>query len=430
MQTKLKLFSATLLSVLMPAQILADSASDFSQVKIAPPTGRGIYVGQYEWKKGDIDKLEASTGIKACLGSKDTVIEPDHDGHPIFDVNAAEKQWSEGRIVIAEAYEAIPDPDHMSYKDFTVDKLLKGEFDSQLKRLANQFRQFNKPMFFVTAREPNGIGAKYFGGFGPNGDKSIHWAIENKKGFDQFDPSSFPNASRLYADLGKPTVSDGVERLIAAQRYYYDFFVNRENLKFLTFDTMGWAVYYTPDKVKQELEDLPNNVDKEYAQRLLTNSFDFETFYPGDQYVDWVSINFYTLDFYAKDWQGMQQDFLVPNSYYKLALQHTMNKIDKVAGNKPVFFLELGFPDGKNQDSERAANRIRYFIPEIINNYPKIQAFFMWSNHDSWADYFPYDTLIRPGTRQGNALKDLMQRNRSIFRSCVRFSDGRTHPNC
>ena len=60
-----------------------------------------------------------------------------------------------------------------------------------------------------------------------------------KRGLAEFNPSKFPNKA-LYTDLGDPNVCDGVERLIAAQRYIYDFLVRKEGLKFLTFDTMGW----------------------------------------------------------------------------------------------------------------------------------------------------------------------------------------------
>jgi hypothetical protein len=43
---------------------------------------------------------------------------------------------------------------------------------------------------------------------------------------------------------------------------------------------------------------------------------------------------------------------------------------------------------------------------------------------------FPYDTLIRPGTFQGTALRNILAANPTVFHSCVYLSDGKPHPNC
>ncbi len=404
-------------------------SSDYSNVKIAPPSRGGIYIGQYQWMKGDIETFEKAIKRKIAWGSKKVVVEFSQAGHPIFDNQAAEQEWQQGRIVIAEAYEAIPDPNEVRLKGFTVDQLLLGKYDIYLKRLAKQFKQFNKPMIFNTAREPNGIGAKYFGGFGKNGDKSLLWALKNKKGFAEFDPSKYPRSSILYPDLGDPNVSDGVERLKAAQRYYYDFFVRREGIKFLTFDTMGWVVNGS-GKVNTELSELPSDIDKTHAKKLLESSYEFKNFYPGDEYVDWVSINLYTLDFYAKDWKEFSKDYRVDTKVYLHALDHTMAKIDKVAKSKPIFFLELGFPDGKRKNSKRAASRISAVFSEILSKHPRIQGFFMWSFHPYWESYFPYDALIRPDTKQASAFQKVMKNINRKFLSCVVFTDGRKMPTC
>jgi hypothetical protein len=59
------------------------------------------------------------------------------------------------------------------------------------------------------------------------------------------------------------------ERLKAAHRYYHDFFVRREGLKFLTFETMGWAVHRLK-QINYDVNDLPATTDKVYyAKQLL-----------------------------------------------------------------------------------------------------------------------------------------------------------------
>jgi hypothetical protein len=329
--------------------------------------------------------------------------------------------------------EAYPNPNSNSVADFTVDKLLNGVYDTALVRLANEFAQFSKPMFFFTTREPIGICFDFIGGFGPNGDKSTSWALENDSGLNQFDPSGFPN-SWLYSDLGNPEVSDGIERWIAAHRYYYHFFTQVHGLKFLTFETGGFAVH---DSIDVELEiteliiDYPNS-DPEHIRKLIETSRKFEYYYPGDDYTDWVSLNFYTIDYYADDWTGLEEDYLMPTATYLDKLDYTMASVLNVAPEKPVMFLEIGFPDGMKKNSAYAASKIDSCLNHFIINYPEINGLSFWTWHPLWMipDFWPFDCLIRPGTIQADTLKSIIDANPGKFHSCVYFSDGSIHPHC
>ncbi len=402
-------------------------------LKIAPPPNGGMYIGQYEWLPGHVDTFETTIGRPTAWFSRYGALEY-IDGHPHFSPADAERAWAEGKILLVAAYEAIPIPDEPALPPgFTVDKLLRGEYDEHLRILADSLRIFGKPMFFHTAREPLGIGASYMGGFGADGAQSLLWALESGKGFAEFDPSTYPHA-QLYADLGDPEVSDGVERLVAAQRYYHHFFVELADLHFLTFDTMGWTGKDAEDlnnAVEEWLVDFPG-LDPQHVHRLLESSYDFANFYPGDDYVDWISTNFYTLDFYAEDWTGLEEDFLVPTSLWLGKLEHNLNSIAAVAPDKPIFFLEFGLPDGRKQDSAYAASKVDDVFRYLIEHHPKVQGFSMWSWHPFWmiADFFPYDCLIRPGTAQGDKLREIIDANADYFHSCVYFSDGTLMPTC
>ena len=409
-------------------------ARDYSVLKIVPPPTGGLYLGQYEWVPNDISTFEAASGRKTALWSKyrgSWATGYDTAGQPHFDVQAANLAWQEGKVILIQAYNTYPGPgESEAPAGFTVDKLLNGTYDVELRRFAGELRQYGKPVFFTIGREPNGIGADYFGGFGPAGDKSLQWALENRRGFAEFNPSSFPYAS-LYTDVGTPQVCDGVERLKAAQRYYYDFFVRREGLKFLTFDTMGWAIQQL-NQLEYDINDLPATIDKVYARQLLLSCNSFANFYPGDAYVDWVSLNFYMLDYYAKDWPGLTQDYVLPIENHFAALNLALQEVQAVARNKPVFFMELGFPDGMQQNSSWAAQKVSTGLTRILGSYPQINGFAMWSGHPSWMipGVFPYDCLIRPGTQQGTALKNTINANSTSVLSCVYLSDGILHPNC
>jgi len=390
---------------------VSPTATNYARLKIAPPPGGGMYIGQYEWNPGDIATFEEAIDGNVAMFSvhQPMVLDKKTEWPVAFDVDEAEKAWQEGKVVIVHAIETSP---HPLNGGFTIDKLLQGEYDGLLHELADQFRQFGKPMFFMTAREPNGVLEDYFGGFGPDGDKSTEWALENQMGLAEFDPSGFPNAA-LYRDLGDPQVSDGVERLIAAQRYYYNFFVVEEGLTFLTFDSMAWAAIPW-QSVVEEAGLSPG--DPNY--QLIRTSCSFEYFYPGDEYVDWVSITWYMMD-----WGEVN----TPIAEQLEAFGAVMAEIRATAPDKPVFIMELGFPDGENPDSKWAAEKVTAGLNELITKYPEVSGFAMWSRI---AGFDPTDCLVRPGTAQGNAFRRIVEANAAYFHSCVYFTDGSQMPTC
>jgi hypothetical protein len=389
-------------------------------LKIVRHPGGGMYIGQWELMVGDTAAFEETTGRRSALWAfvenRTEMVVPDESGQPTLFVEGARIGWDSGRPSIAYAFPASPDPGGIEEgvvpEGFTVDKLLRGDYDQQLHVLAGQFREFGKPMFFNTYREPNIAGADYMGGFGPNGDKGIEWALEAQKGLAEFDPSSFPNA-HLYADLGNPAVSDGAERLVAAQRYYHDFFVRKEGLGFLTFDSMEFGAHYSLQDWLDHLRithDHPN-------YELVRTSFSFEFLYAGDKYVDWVSLSYY-IDIDKKDQETTIRHYLDN-------LAQTMADVRRVAPGKPVLIMEGGFPDGMNPDSDWAAKKVNAGMTEIIQKHPEIAAFALWGSGGS-----DVDPLLRPGAKQGNAMRKIIDDHPDHFRSCVHLSDGTVMPNC
>jgi len=390
--------------------------TNYVSLKIAPPPGGGVYLGQHQWRSDDMSSFEAAAGQRAALFGQDDgdafAVAWDEVTHRIvFKIEEAEAAWQDGRVVWVSAYEATPGTAEEFLPRFTVDRLLNGDYEAHLTNLAAQFRAFGKPMFFQTTREPNGGGVDAgLGGFGPDGDRNWEWAYENG-GLADFDPSGFPNA-HLYSGLGDPTVSDGVERLVAAQRYYHDFFVRREGLYFLTFDAMGWATL--PLSIAADEYGVSPG-DPQW--RLLETTFSYRYAYPGDGYVDWASITWY-----LSDWGYTAHD--IP--WHIDRLRSTMSEIRTIAVGKPVLIIETGFSDGTESDSLASA-KVREGVTELLTNHPDIHAFAMWSQSPDLPDF---DFLIRPCSPEGLAFRDVVEAHSNRFHSCVYFSDGSRLPTC
>jgi hypothetical protein len=267
-------------------------------------------------------------------------------------------------------------------------------------------------MFFHTTREPNGAASLYQGGFGPKGDKTQRWAEgeflkgNKKAAFASFIPPSPPKgAPHLYDGLGDPEFCDGLERLVAAQRYYYDFFTRREGIGFLTFDSMGWWV---PDRIihNEEFPDKCGNYSK-FMEKL-------------NGYYDWVSINWYLL---ANTPAGESKN--QPTSVYLDRLKNFMKIVREVSPGKPVMISEFGFGDDND------AMKVKDGLNVLIKQYPEISAFVLWFNSPDLMDgVIPFLMQVEPGTPEGNAFKEVVRDNPDYFHSCVRFSDGTRVPNC
>ncbi len=407
---------------------------DYSQLKIAFPAV-GMYLGQYEWQPGDIATVEAAAGMHTTHYASNRGhwgFGYDGSGNPHLDVAQANAAWDAGRAIVVQAFNTYAGADSEHPVGFTVDKLLRGQYDAALHTLANELRAFGKPVFFQVGREPNGIGADYFGGFGVNGDKSLAWAIANNAALNKFTPPARPAGAptNLYTGVASNTVCDGAERLKAAQRYYHDFFERRENIHFLTWDTQGWNVRQVAQN-QWDANDYPAS-QQVYAKQVIDSCQNFANFYPGDAYVDYVSLTLYMLDYYDQDWSWLSgSDIIIPMNDWWNGLTQTYTQILSVT-QKPVALVELGFPDGMNPDSAYAASKVQYGFQGILDYYPHIKSVSLWANHPSWMvpGVFPYDCLIRPNTQQGQALNAVIVANPGKFKSCISLTDGSRQPNC
>lgn len=421
------------LLLLLPS-LCFGAALDQSRI-IAPSSG--VYFGAYEWTAGDIAAVESATGYTTShyASQRGNWAIGYVSGHPHLDVTAANNAWTAGKVVVVQAYNLYAGTDTEHPTGFTVDKLLNGDYDSELHTFALELASFGKPVFMQAGREPNGVGQDYMGGFGTTGTQSLSWAITNENAYNQFTPPSVPSGApaTLYDGCSGATMPDGIGRLKAGQRYLHDFFERRENLHFLTWDSQGFTARYYKDAVdNQEVYDSADYVGHEaYALTLLQRCSDPANWYPGDAYVDWVSLTFYFLDYYDANWSFLSgSDILISNADWISSLAHMYTAIQGVT-SKPIILVELGFPDGMNSNTSYGASKVTDGMTAILDTYTQIKAVSLWSNHADWLqnDIFPYDCLF-DNPLQVAALQAVVATRPGSLRSCITMTDSITHPNC
>lgn len=437
--------SGSFLSVWSPSSVQAISSLltfskaggvTLAQSKIIAPSS-GIYFGAYEWTAGDIAAVQSATGYTTSHYSsyRGNWSIGYVSGHPHLDVTAANNAWAAGKVVVVQSYNLYAGSDTEHPTGFTIDQLLAGAYDANLSAFAAELRSFGKPIWMMNGREPNGAGQDYMGGFGASGDQSLSWAITNESAYGLFTPPAVPSGApaNLYDGCSGPTMPDGIGRLKAGQRYLHDFFERRENLHFLTWDSQGFNVrYWTSTTNNQDVSDSNDYVGHEaYAKTLLERASDPAYWYPGDAYVDWVSLTFYFLDYYDVNWSFLNgSDIIIPNADWLTSLGHMYSQVQAVT-NKPILIAELGFPDGMNSNTTYGASKVTDGMTAILDTYTQIKAVSLWSNHASWMvnDVFPYDCLF-DNPLQVTALQSVIATRPGSLKSCVQLTGSVTHPNC
>ena len=424
----------SILLILVWTALACGAALDQSKI-IAPSSG--VYFGSYEWTAGDIAAVETATGYKNShyASQRGNWAIGYVSGHPHLDVTAANNAWAAGKAIVVQAYNLYAGTDDEHPTGFTVDKLLNGEYDANLHTFALELASFGKPVWMQAGREPNGVGQDYMGGFGSLGDQSLFWAITNESAYNLFVPPAVPSGAPadLYAGCSGATMPDGIGRLKAGQRYLYDFFKRREGLNFLTWDSQGFNVrYWLNSGTNQDVSDSADYPGHEaYALTLLQRASDPAYWYPGDSYVDWVSLTFYFLDYYDVNWSFLSgSDILIPNADWLTSLGHMYSQVQAVT-SRPIMLVELGFPDGMNSNTSYGASKVTSGMTAILDTYTQIKAVSLWSNHSSWMinDVFPYDCLF-DNPLQVAALQAVIATRPGALLSCVMLTDGIRQPNC
>jgi beta-mannanase len=200
----------------------------------------------------------------------------------------------------------------MELNAWTLQEMIDGKHDGFFKKIAVQAKKLEKPFFLRWMQEMNGNNYAWSG---------------TKNGGSQTD------------GYGNPSKADGPERFVDAWRHIYKIF-DKEGVK-----NAIWV--WCPN------EDIHagswNNI---------------ENYYPGDEYVDWLSMDAYNWgtkgNFEGTKWRGFSEIFR--------PIYNTMEKLNK---DKPMLVGEFA----STESGGNKAEWIKDAFKQIKNNFPKIKGF-------------------------------------------------------
>ena len=168
---------------------------------------------------------------------------------------------------------------------FSLQKIIDGNFDSDLHKYASDVRDYDDAILMDFAVEPNG---------------------------DWFPWSGVVNGGAKKDGYGDENKADGPERFVDAYRHIIDIFRSE--------DVTNVTWFFHPD-VYSYPENQPWNEPKEY--------------YPGDEYIDWIGMSVYGPQNPSEDyWQTFSE-----------IITERKDRILEISNTKPLALLEFGVTD-------------------------------------------------------------------------------------
>ncbi len=243
-------------------------------------------------------------------------------------------------------------------KFFTLQKIIDGKFDNELKEWAKAAKNANIPILADFAVEPNGNWFGWSGVFNGGGRK------------DGYGDKNYP---------------DGPERYRDAYRHIIDIF-RSEGVKNVT-----WFFHFN-------YQSFPN---KEW------NSPKY--YYPGDNYIDWVGFSLYGAQQSSEEWDDLKFSTQFNSGLKNLQDLHT---------KKPVALLEFGVTDNHPQGSK--ALWYKDAFDTILNNrFVKFKAVSIW--HENWENEDGTQSLLRIDSSKESLKEFRKQISNPVFSAKTEF---------
>ena len=331
-----------------------------NEIKLLPPKGNKIYFGAFPDFGGSEDNVSSKkiTDFNNMIKKKivwayfsdnwfNTIKYPKQSIHEIY----KNKTIPFVRI--------MPRSDEIQgHKEevFSMQNIIDGKFDSDLKAWANEAKKDNIPLLVDFAVEPNG---------------------------DWFSWSGKFNGGSITNEYGNSDYPDGAERYRDAYRHIIDLF-KAQGVKNITwFYHFNYASY-------------PN---EQWNQAKY--------YYPGDEYIDWIGFSLYGAQTLDEEYDGLE---------FSIQLSEFYNSIESLNTTKPIALLEFGVTDNHNEGNKSVW--LNDAFETILNNpYIKFSAISPW--HENWEnDDETYSTLRIDSSEESlNTFKNLIKNERFISKA-------------
>ena len=299
--------------------------ADISNLKLLPPTNNQIYFGAFPDFGGSEDNVTTQkiNNFEAIAGKKiawayfsqnwfNGIIYPKADIHAIVE---------SGSIPFVRLMPRSDEIQGHAEKHFSMQHIIDGDFDSQLKQWAQDAKRDNIPLLVDFAVEANG---------------------------DWFQWSGIFNGGAKTDGYGDPNYPDGPERFRDAYRHIITLF-RKERVQNVT-----WFFHYNYASLPYKSWNKPRY------------------YYPGDDYIDWVGFSLYGAQTLDEEWDGLE---------FSTQLKDYSDDAEAINHHKPIALLEFGVTDhhsggSKSQWFDDAFTMI------LSNPYIKFDAISPW--HENW----------------------------------------------
>ena len=296
------------------------------EVLAAPPAGslyHGVYPGGKTGEEDDVTAA-AADAYESASGHKVSWIYFSNNWYKSTVFPSSTCQWiaARGSVPYIRLMLRSNVEPGSTETTFTLDRIIRGDFDPQLRAWAKGAVRYGRPLMAEYGSEVNGDWFPWNGSY--NG-------AEKTNGF------------------GDPKKADGPERFVAAYRHIID--VMRQEKAYNISWVFHVDVYGSPDE--------PWNTMASY--------------YPGDRYIDWLALSAYGAQDSADDGAQSFRE-LVDAGYPQLA---------KVSPTKPIIVAEMG-TDVRNTLTDPAAWSKAALTDLFAKRWPRIAGFSWWN--ERWAN--------------------------------------------
>jgi len=294
-------------------------------VKLLPPSGNQIYFGAFP-DFGGYENEVSTQRIKAFETLIDKPIAWAYFSQNWFNGIVYPKAHihaihQSGVVPFVRLMPRSGDQMGEAESTFSMQHIIDGNFDTALRKWAQDAKKDNIPLLVDFAVEMNG---------------------------DWFGWSGIFNGGATTDGYGDPTYPDGPERFRDAYRHIIDIF-RAQGVRHIT-----WFFHADHGTYPNESWNKAKN------------------YYPGDDYIDWIGFSMYGVQEVTEPWEGLA---------FSTQLEMHYADIKAISHTKPIALLEFGVTDNhpnvnKSQWLEDALNTI------LSNPYIHFSAINAW--HENW----------------------------------------------